>query len=92
MLSCKEAIRLVSENLDREMPLWRRMGLRLHVLMCRACSRYTRQVTALDRVVAEHYQGDPPTVEPETLPENSLKRIKASLRSFEPDSDSPDRQ
>ena len=91
MLSCKEATRLVSENLDREMPFWRRMGLRLHVLMCRACSRYTRQVTALDRAVAEHYQGDPPTVEPETLPEDSLQRIKASLRSFKPDSDSPDR-
>ena len=90
MLSCREATRLASERLDREMPFWRRMGLRLHVLMCRACSRYTRQVTALDRAVAEHYQGDLPTVEREILPEDSLKRIKNSLRSFKPHSDSPD--
>ncbi len=92
MLSCKEATRLVSEKLDRELPFWRRMGLRLHVLMCLACSRYTRQVTALDRAVAEHYQGDPPTLGSETLPEDSLKRIKASLRSFKLDSDAPDGQ
>ncbi len=90
MLSCKEATRLVSEKLDRKLPFWQRLSLHLHVLMCRACSRYARQVTILDRIVAEHYGSDPTIVEPECLPNNSLERIKASLRAVKPDTDSPD--
>ncbi len=90
MLSCKEATRLVSEKLDRELPLWRRVSLRLHVLMCRACSRYARQVTMLDRTVAEHYRGEPDAVDAERLSSDSLERMKASLRSAKPDAESPD--
>ncbi len=90
MLSCKEATRLVSEKLDGDLSFWRRLGLRLHVLMCRGCSRYTRQVKTLDRVVSEHYRNDPPPVAPKCLPDDSLKRIKASLHSVKPDSESPD--
>ncbi len=59
MLSCKEATRLVSEGLDRELPFWRRMSLRFHVVMCRGCSRYKRQITALNSLVTDHY-GDAP--------------------------------
>ena len=81
MLSCKEAIRLVSERLDRELPLWQRLGLRLHVLMCRGCSRYTRQVTILDRPVGEHYRFDRPTEGAAPLSAESRGRIKASLRA-----------
>lgn len=92
MLSCKEATRLVSEKLDRDLPLWRRLGLRLHVLMCRGCSRYTRQVKTLDRVVSEHYRSDPPPAGPECLSDNSLERIKTSLHSVKPDAESPDLQ
>ncbi len=61
MLSCKEATRLVSEKLDADLPFWQRLSLRLHVLMCRACSRYTRQVTMLDRTIVEHYRIDQPS-------------------------------
>ncbi len=88
MLSCKEAAQLVSEGLDRELSFWQRMSLRLHVLMCRACSRYTRQVKALDAAVSEHYRGDPSVQKPERLPDNALNRIKAALRLPKPNSDS----
>ncbi len=88
MLSCKEATQLVSEGLDRELSFWQRMSLRLHVLMCRACSRYTRQVKALDEAVSKHYCGDPSVQKPERLPDNALNRIKAALRSSKPNSDS----
>ncbi len=88
MLSCKEATQLVSEGLDRELSFWQRMSLRLHVLMCRACSRYTRQVKALDEAVSKHYRGDLTVQEPERLPDNALNRIKAALRFSKPNSDS----
>ena len=78
MLSCKEAAQLVSEGLDRQLSFSRRMSLRLHVLMCRACSRYARQVKALDEAVSKHYRGDPSVQEPERLPDNAMNRIKAA--------------
>ena len=88
MLSCKEAAQLVSEGLDRERSFWQRMSLRFHVLMCRACSRYTRQVRALDEAVSLHYRGDPSVEKTAPLPDNALNRIKAALRLSKPNSDS----
>lgn len=90
MLSCKEATRLVSEKLDRELPFWQRLGLRLHVLMCRACSRYKCQVTMLDRAVCEHYRYDQPAENAVSLSQETRGRIKASLRAATSDSDSRD--
>lgn len=88
MLSCKEATQLFSEGLDRELSFWQQMNLRFHVLMCRACARYTRQVQALDVAVSEHYRGDPSVQKPERLADNALNRIKAALRFSKPNSDS----
>jgi len=80
MLSCKEATRLVSERLDRELPFWRRMGLRLHVVMCRGCSRYTRQITALNGLIFEHYRQDQPVEISEHVSQDAVQKIKSSLR------------
>ena len=87
MLSCKEATRLVSEGLDRELPFWRRMSLRLHVAMCRGCSRYTRQITTLDRIISDHYGADPPAEVAENVSQDTLQQIKASLRHTAPSTD-----
>ena len=87
MLSCKEATRLVSEGLDRELPFWRRMGLRLHVVMCRGCSRYTRQITALNRLITDHYAEDPPAEVSEHVSQDAVQHIKSSLRQATPGTD-----
>ena len=84
MLSCKEATQLVSEGLDRELPFWRRMGLRLHVVMCRGCSRYTRQIKALNRLISDHYAGDPPAEVSEHVSQDAVQHIKSSLRHATP--------
>ena len=88
MLSCKEAAQHVSEGLDRELSFWRRMSLRFHVLMCRACSRYRRQIKALDEAVSEHYRGDSSVQNPDPLEKHALDRIKAAIRVPRPNSDS----
>jgi hypothetical protein len=43
MPSCKEVSRLVSESMDRDLPLRRRFPMRLHLLMCSLCARFRRQ-------------------------------------------------
>ena len=80
MLSCKEATRRVSEGLDRKLPFWRRMGLRLHVALCRRCSRYTCQVTALNRMISAHFGDDPPAEITEHVSQDAVQDIKSLLR------------
>ena len=80
MLSCKEATRLVSEGLDRELPFWRRLSLRFHVFMCRGCSSYTRQIKALNTLISDHFAGDEPPEVSEHVGQDTVQHIKSSLR------------
>ena len=53
MLSCKEATRLLSQRQDRALTTAENVKLRLHLVVCIACTRFARQLvfmrTALSR-------------------------------------------
>lgn len=83
MLSCKEAIKLASQNLDRELSLWQRIGLRFHVAMCNACSAYKRRIEDLNKLVSEQFRTGAPPAGEESLSEDRVALIKAALRSQE---------
>ena len=83
MLSCKDVTRLISESMDRSLPLRKRIGVRVHLLICRFCASYKRQLllireTARRIAAAEDRPGDPSG---ETLSEDTRERIRKSLRS-----------
>lgn len=84
MLTCKDIARLVSDDLDRKLPLRQRLGLRLHLMMCGACSTYRRQVTQLHRLFRRRFR-EPTDADfdqaPTELrcPENAKKRMTAWL-------------
>lgn len=40
MLSCKEVSKLVSESLDRRLPFWQRVQLRVHLSLCKLCKGF----------------------------------------------------
>ena len=46
-LSCREVSALVSESLDRQLNLKERIGIHLHLMICRMCARYHRQIQFL---------------------------------------------
>lgn len=54
MLSCQEVSRLVSESLDRKLPWHQRLAVRVHLLMCRFCSRFRKQMLFLRDAVRHH--------------------------------------
>ena len=62
--TCREVHRLVSEGMDRKLTLIERARMRLHLLVCEACTRFDRQMAlirrAMQRMVpgAEHKDGD----------------------------------
>jgi hypothetical protein len=78
--SCKEAARLQSAALDRKLTLLERFGLRFHLLLCKWCRRYGKQITFLRSAAqhsAEHNQCSPP----QTLSPEARERIKQSLQT-----------
>ena len=82
MLSCKEASRKISEGMERPLSRGERIGLRLHLLLCRSCSAFRRQVRALDGLVQQRFrdqEGEPTEPLSESLPPEARERIAREL-------------
>ncbi len=75
MLTCKDVATAIGRDEWRAAPRWRRLALRLHLLMCPHCRRYAAQIraigTAARRLFREHGE-DPQTLE--RLQETILRR------------------
>ena len=59
-LSCREASRLISEAMDRPLSFTEKIALRLHVRICDACTRFTRQLEFLRRALKSFPGPDDP--------------------------------
>jgi hypothetical protein len=80
--SCKEASRLQSEARDHKLPILRRIGLWIHLVLCKWCRRYRKQIRSLRDAVHEH----PDELEehpPQKLPDAARERMKQRLRAEE---------
>jgi len=82
MLSCKDVTRLLSEAMDHSLPLGKRIGVRLHLLICKFCVRYERQLLQIRElarllVATEERPGEPYG---ETLSGEGRDRILKSLQ------------
>lgn len=51
MLNCREATQLVSANRDRTLHFGERIGLGFHLLICKWCRRYARQLGDIARIL-----------------------------------------
>jgi hypothetical protein len=78
--SCREASRLQSEALDHPLSFRRRLGLRIHVMLCKWCRRYGKQVSFLHKDVHEH-PDDVTQCVPQKLSEEARERIKKRMQS-----------
>lgn len=47
MMNCKEATQLLSQDLERKLSLPERLGLHLHLLICRGCRATERHFAFL---------------------------------------------
>ena len=52
-LTCREAARLITAELDRELGPIERLGLRMHLRICDACPTVVRQLASLRRATRE---------------------------------------
>ncbi|PHV12740.1 zf-HC2 domain-containing protein [Chitinimonas sp. BJB300] len=49
MMNCKEATRMVSEGLDRDLALGEKLRLQLHLFICDYCRNFSKQGNFLRR-------------------------------------------
>lgn len=79
MLTCKEAAARVSQSMDRELSLGERFGLRLHLLICTACTRFQRQAEFLRRAARAYARAGIEGTEPLRLSATARTRIQSTL-------------
>jgi len=53
-ITCKEASRLISEGLDRDLGVGERAKLRLHLALCVACERVNKQLNFMRRALRQY--------------------------------------
>ena len=74
-LRCRDVSRKVSQGMDASLPLHQRLAVRMHLAMCRHCSRFKRQLIALRKLSR---QTEDPTPSEGLSPE-AKKRITKAL-------------
>ncbi len=50
-MTCKDVAEAIGRDEWRAAPRWRRLALRLHLLMCSPCRRYAAQIRAIGTAV-----------------------------------------
>ena len=81
MFCCKEATRLLSEALDRKLTFWQRVSLQFHLLLCRFCRHFDRDLHRFDAALRRYSQqidADAALVEA-ILPPEARRRILQAL-------------
>ena len=53
MLSCKEAADRLSESLDQKLSFKDHIELKIHLMLCKLCSRYNKQLQFIHRTTKE---------------------------------------
>lgn len=86
MFSCKRATELMSASLDTKLSLYQRFALKMHLLMCKLCSRCWKQMlfvrdamhTCSERAEEIDFMPD------HSLPPEACDRIKNALKEKSP--------
>ena len=76
-LTCQDITRLVSESMDRTLPLNQRIKIRIHLGMCRYCARFAKQMRFLREICHVHA----PSQSDGVLSAEARNRIRQALQT-----------
>ena len=79
MLSCKEVADLTSQSLDTKLTVRQKLGMRLHLMMCKFCSNYGKHLKFLHRAMASQEQNETLNQCNESLSTAARERIRQKL-------------
>lgn len=82
MFRCRDVSQKVSQSMDEPLPFSQRMAVWIHLMMCRYCRRFQRQLIALRKISGMEDMGDSIDEASDKLSEDAKTRIKEKLRSL----------
>ena len=80
MLSCKDASQIISQLLERKLTTGERFNLKLHLLICKYCKRFSQQLHSLSvalKLTTSAIENDD-TIK---MPSETKKRLMQSIES-----------
>jgi len=77
MPTCKQVTELASREMDEHVPLLDRLGLKMHLAMCRNCRRFTVQLKEMRRLFRLETGADDDAM---GLTDEARRRIEAELQ------------
>ncbi len=77
MLKCKQVIDLASNSLDASLPWTIRWQFKMHLLMCKTCHRYYKQLLFIQQAAATSINNHCLAI---TLPDAARKRISDRIK------------
>ena len=57
MLNCKQVTEICSAEMERPLKLREQLSLRTHLMICRGCTQYHKQVKTLRQVMRAYAEG-----------------------------------
>ena len=86
MPNCDEVSRLVSESMETGIPLRKRIGLWMHLRMCRLCKGFAMQLRVIQTAAKQHGESETDTsLADATLTAEARERIHRAMQNAEPD-------
>jgi predicted anti-sigma-YlaC factor YlaD len=79
-MKCEEVSKLVSQSLDRRLPLHQRIGIRLHLMVCKLCAQNFHQLLDLRRTLNLFMKENDKIEPPEILSPEKKAEIKKEIR------------
>jgi Putative zinc-finger len=80
MLDCKQASQIISQSLDRNLTLRERFALRLHLLICAYCKRFSQQMQTM-RVAIKQMTASIENDHKIEMPSAAKKRIAELIKA-----------
>ncbi len=85
MFNCKDVSMMVSESMDRKLPLHRRLLITAHLLMCKYCNRFKKQLLILRSATGLNDFDEEDLGRPHSLSKDTRDRIKQAMRDLSQD-------
>jgi hypothetical protein len=81
--TCKEVTKMASYAMEKKLPLRERLGYRMHLLICRLCMRYVKQLQLMRDISQQHTAKiETGAVAPaSTLSQQARERMKQTLHA-----------
>ncbi len=81
MFKCSEVTKLISKSMDQELTIGQKIGVRIHLALCRYCSRYKKHLELIRKFIKDAIEAEIMPAPPLTLSHQARERMKQRLLS-----------